>query len=41
MQTKYRTFGGGAPDGFAGFRTGRRYLVRCIRRDGGQTVYLI
>jgi hypothetical protein len=36
MQTKYRTFGGGAPDGLAGFRTGRRYLVRCTRREDGQ-----
>jgi hypothetical protein len=36
MQTKYRTFGGGAPDGLAGFRTSRRYLVRCTRRGDGQ-----
>ncbi len=36
MQTKYRTFGGGAPDGLVGFRTGRRYLVRCTRREDGQ-----
>ncbi len=36
MQTKYRIFGGDAPDGLAGYRTGRRYLVRCTRRDNGQ-----
>jgi hypothetical protein len=38
MQTKYRTFGGGAPDGLAGFRTGRRYLVRCTRREDGRSL---
>jgi hypothetical protein len=36
MQTKYRTFGGGAPDGLAGFRTGQRYLVRYTRRGDSQ-----
>ncbi|MGI4741761.1 MAG: hypothetical protein ACRYG7_41875 [Janthinobacterium lividum] len=38
MQTKYRTFDGSAPDGFAGFRTGQRYLLRCTQRNDGQLV---